>query len=138
MRALLSKLYQVLVIYQKSGKFSDVFLPWRLSKNMIFIHKRSGFSLMISNSIKKVAMPCLFFFSTKWHRNETILGTDIRRYSKTRYFSECDQLLDNFIEILINFWVSRKKEPGPPYLTFSGLAFARINFRMNYLSQMEV
>ena len=42
-----SKFYQVLIIYQKTGTFSDVFLHWSSSKNMISACKRAGFSLMI-------------------------------------------------------------------------------------------
>ena len=56
-----------------------------------------------------------------------MVGTD----SETRHFPECFQLLDNFIESLIEIWVSRKAEPGPLYPILSGLTFAKIDFCMN-------
>ena len=41
------KFYQVLIIYLKSGTFSDVFLHWNSSNNMMSACKQAGFSLII-------------------------------------------------------------------------------------------
>ena len=55
-QAFSSKFYQLLIIYQISSTFGDVFLPWSSSKNMTFAHKRAGLSLRISISLKKFEM----------------------------------------------------------------------------------